>query len=138
MRCATSSTRGFGRSRTYDFHRRRRAASVLDSGAMTDARLPLDGIRVLELAQVVAGPFCGALMAEFGAEVIKTELPGKGDDLRRLGPSEGDCTYWWSVDNRNKKVMTLDLHHPRAQDIVRQLVPLCDVVIENFRPGVLE
>ncbi len=105
---------------------------------MSDGRRPLEGIRVLELASIVAGPFCGALMAEFGAEVIKTELPGKGDDLRRLGPSEGDCTYWWSVDNRNKKVMTLDLHHPRAQDIVRQLVPLCDVVIENFRPGVLE
>src|SRR6266568_7699903 len=56
---------------------------------MTDRPLPLTGIRVLELAQIVAGPFCGALMAEFGAEVIKTELPGKGDDLRRLGPSEG-------------------------------------------------
>src|SRR6266446_4792377 len=101
MRCATSSTRGFGRSRTYDSRRRRRAASVLDSGAMTDARLPLDGIRVLELAQVVAGPFCGTLMAEFGAEVIKTEMPGRGDDLRRL-------------------------------------VAHCDVVLENFRPGVLE
>ena len=71
---------------------------------MSDGRRPLEGIRVLELASIVAGPFCGALMAEFGAEVIKTELPGKGDDLRRLGPSEGDCTYWWAVDNRNKKV----------------------------------
>ena len=56
---------------------------------MSDGRRPLEGIRVLELASIVAGPFCGALMAEFGAEVIKTELPGKGDDLRRLGPSEG-------------------------------------------------
>src|SRR6266403_1058832 len=138
MRCATSSTRGFGRSRTYDFHRRRRAASVLDSGAMTDARLPLDGIRVLELAQVVAGPFCGTLMAEFGAEVIKTEMPGRGDDLRRLGPSEGDCSYWFAVDNRNKKLMTLDLHAAKGQDIVRRLVAHCDVVLENFRPGVLE
>src|SRR5437870_50105 len=105
---------------------------------MSDGRRPLEGIRVLELASIVAGPFCGALMAEFGAEVIKTELPGKGDDLRRLGPSEQDCPYWWAVENRNKKVMTLDLHHPRAQEIVRQLVPQCDVVIENFRPGVLE
>ena len=59
---------------------------------MSDGRRPLEGIRVLELASIVAGPFCGALMAEFGAEVIKTELPGKGDDLRRLGPSEQDCT----------------------------------------------
>jgi CoA:oxalate CoA-transferase len=68
---------------------------------MTERRLPLEGIRVLELAQVVAGPFCGALMAEFGAEVIKTEMPGRGDDLRRLGPTEDDCTYWFAVDNRN-------------------------------------
>ena len=105
---------------------------------MSDGRRPLEGIRALELASIVAGPFCGALMAEFGAEVIKTELPGKGDDLRRLGPAEQDCPYWWAVENRNKKVMTLDLHHPRAQEIVRQLVPQCDVVIENFRPGVLE
>ena len=111
---------------------------MLDSGAMTDARLPLDGIRVLELAQVVAGPFCGTLMAEFGAEVIKTEMPGRGDDLRRLGPSEGDCSYWFAVDNRNKKLMTLDLHAAKGQDIVRRLVAHCDVVLENFRPGVLE
>jgi succinyl-CoA---D-citramalate CoA-transferase len=93
---------------------------------------------VLELAQIVAGPFCGTLMAEFGAEVIKTELPGKGDDLRRLGPSENGCNYWYAVDNRGKQVMTLDLRTPTGQDIVRRLVPLCDVVIENFRPGVLE
>src|SRR5436853_4928253 len=132
MRCATSSTRGFGRSRTYDFHRRRRAASVLDSGAMTDARLPLDGIRVLELAQVVAGPFCGTLMAEFGAEVIKTEMPGRGDDLRRLGPIEDGTSYWFAVGNRNTKLMTLDLHLPGGQAIVKRLVSKCDVVSENF------
>jgi crotonobetainyl-CoA:carnitine CoA-transferase CaiB-like acyl-CoA transferase len=105
---------------------------------MTEPRLPLAGIRVLELAQVVAGPFCGALMAEFGAEVIKTEMPGRGDDLRRLGPTEDGCTYWFAVDNRNKKLMTLDLHLPKGQDIVRRLVSHCDVVVENFRPGVLE
>ena len=93
---------------------------------------------MLELAQVVAGPFCGALMAEFGAEVIKTEMPGRGDDLRRLGPSEDGCTYWFAVDNRNKKLVTLDLHTLKGQDIVRRLVPRCDVVLENFRPGVLE
>ena len=105
---------------------------------MTDSPLPLRGIRVLELAQIVAGPFCGTLMAEFGAEVIKTELPGKGDYLRRLGPTEDGCNYWYAVDNRGKKVVTLDLRTPTGQDIVRRLVPLCDVVIENFRPGVLE
>jgi crotonobetainyl-CoA:carnitine CoA-transferase CaiB-like acyl-CoA transferase len=105
---------------------------------MTEPRLPLDGIRVLELAQVVAGPFCGTLMAEFGAEVIKTEMPGRGDDLRRLGPSEDGCSYWFAADNRNKKLMTLDLHLAKGQDLVRRLVSLCDVVLENFRPGVLE
>jgi len=105
---------------------------------MPESRLPLDGIRVLELAQVVAGPFCGALMAEFGAEVIKTEMPGRGDDLRRLGPTEDGCSYWFAVDNRNKKLMTLDLHVPKGQEIVRRLVAQCDVVLENFRPGVLE
>ena len=99
---------------------------------------PLEGIRVLELAQVVAGPFCGVLMAEFGAEVIKTELPGKGDDLRRLGPTEDGCNYWFALDNRNKKVITLDLRLPKGQEIVRRLVPHVDVVLENFRPGVLE
>src|SRR5438034_526779 len=111
---------------------------MIDSCSMTEPRLPLQGIRVLELAQVVAGPFCGTLMAEFGAEVIKTEMPGRGDDLRRLGPSEGDCSYWFAVDNRNKKLMTLDLHAAKGQDIVRRLVAHCDVVLENFRPGVLE
>ena len=105
---------------------------------MTDRPLPLTGIRVLELAQIVAGPFCGALMAEFGAEVIKTELPGKGDDLRRLGPTEEGVNYWYAVDNRGKKVVTLDLRTKKGQELVRRLVPLCDVVIENFRPGVLE
>ncbi|MBM3219647.1 MAG: CoA transferase [Candidatus Rokubacteria bacterium] len=102
------------------------------------AARPLEGIRVLELAQVVAGPFCGTLMAEFGAEVIKTEMPGRGDDLRRLGPSEDGTSYWFAVDNRNKKLMTLDLHLPKGQEIVRRLVARSDVVLENFRPGVLE
>jgi formyl-CoA transferase len=65
-------------------------------------------------------------------------MPGRGDDIRRMGPSEQNVGYWWAVDNRNKKVMTLDLHHPQGQEIVRRLVPLVDVVTENFRPGTLE
>jgi crotonobetainyl-CoA:carnitine CoA-transferase CaiB-like acyl-CoA transferase len=105
---------------------------------MNDGRRPLEGIRVLELAQIVAGPFCGALMAEFGAEVIKVEMPGRGDDVRRMGPSEAGVGYWWAVENRNKKFLTLDLHHPKGQELVRRLVPLVDVVTENFRPGTLE
>jgi crotonobetainyl-CoA:carnitine CoA-transferase CaiB-like acyl-CoA transferase len=81
---------------------------------MTEPARALEGIRVLELAQVVAGPFCGTLMAEFGAEVIKTEMPGRGDDLRRLGPAEEGHSYWFAVDNRNKKLLTLDLHVPKG------------------------
>src|SRR5262245_35572583 len=133
LMCALEAVAGLG-------PRRPRCADgfLIDCGPMTEPSLPLQGIRVLELAQVVAGPFCGALMAEFGAEVIKTEMPGRGDDLRRLGPSEDGCTYWFAVDNRNKKLMTLDLHAPKGQEIVRRLVPQCDVVLENFRPGVLE
>ena len=102
---------------------------------MSEPRRPLEGIRVLELAQVVAGPFCGALMAEFGAEVIKTEIPGKGDDLRRLGPSEDGTSYWFAVDNRNKKLMTLDLHTPPGQDIVRRLVPALRRRAGELPPG---
>lgn len=105
---------------------------------MTPGPRPLDGITVLELAQVVAGPFCGVLMAEFGADVIKTEMPGRGDDLRRLGPAEDGSSYWYAQDNRNKRVITLDMRTMRGQEIVKRLVPLVDVVLENFRPGVLE
>lgn len=105
---------------------------------MQNGPRPLDGIRVLELASIVAGPFCGTLLAEFGAEVMKTEMPGRGDDVRRMGPGEDDVGYWWALENRGKKVFTLDLHHPKGQEIVKRLVPHVDVVLENFRPGVLE
>lgn len=105
---------------------------------MNQGSRPLDGLRVLELAQVVAGPFCGTLMAEFGAEVVKIEVPGKGDDLRRLGPIEGGQSYWFAVENRCKKVITLDLRTQKGQEIGRRLAAVSDVVLENFRPGVLE
>ena len=105
---------------------------------MQDGPRPLDGIRVLELASIVAGPFCGGLMAEFGAEVIKTEMPGRGDDIRRMGPGEDDVGYWWAQENRGKKVFTVDLHHAKGQEIIKRLVPHVDVVLENFRPGTLE
>src|SRR5256886_16571081 len=100
-----------------------------------ETRRPLDGIRVLELAQVVAGPFCGTLMAEFGAEVIKTEMPGKGDDLPRLGPSEDGVSYWFAVGNRNKKRMTPDRRTPTGQEIVPRPVPRAAFVRGTFRPG---
>ncbi|HEX7927933.1 MAG TPA: CoA transferase [bacterium] len=101
---------------------------------------PLDGVRVLDLATFVAGPFAGCIMGEFGAEVIKIEQPSTGDSLRRLGTAatpEGD-TLWWLSEARNKKSITLDVRKPRGQELFRALLKQSQVMIENFRPGTLE
>jgi len=108
---------------------------------MTTARppRPLDDIRVLELGAFLAGPFCGQLLADFGAEVIKVEPPGKGDPMREWGRHRHNGrTLWWPILARNKKSVTLDLRTPEGQAIVRQLVPKVDMLLENFRPGTLE
>ncbi|WP_423458908.1 CaiB/BaiF CoA transferase family protein [Ottowia sp. VDI28] len=98
---------------------------------------PLAGYRVLELGSTVAGPFCGRLMADFGAEVIKVE-PMEGDAVRTMGKRyEGESLYAASI-LRNKSLVALDLRSPEGRDIVRQLVRQCDVLVENFRPGALE
>lgn len=100
---------------------------------------PLDDIRVLELGAFLAGPFCGQLLADFGAEVIKAEPPGKGDPMREWGRHRHNGrTLWWPILARNKKSLSLDLRSPEGQAIVRRLVPQCDIVLENFRPGTLE
>jgi crotonobetainyl-CoA:carnitine CoA-transferase CaiB-like acyl-CoA transferase len=99
---------------------------------------PLTGIRVLDLGTRVAAPFAAALLADFGAEVIKIELPGTGDFLRSIGPFVDGYSLFYAVENRNKKSVTLDLRQPRGQEIFRRLVATADVVIENFRPGTLE
>ncbi|MCU0491792.1 MAG: CoA transferase [Chloroflexaceae bacterium] len=100
---------------------------------------PLDDIRVLELGAFLAGPFCGQLLADFGAEVIKVEPPGKGDPMREWGRHRHNGrTLWWPILARNKKSLTLDLRTPEGQEIIRQLVPQCDMLLENFRPGTLE
>jgi formyl-CoA transferase len=100
---------------------------------------PLEGIRVLEMGQLIAGPFCGQLLADFGAEVVKIEPPGKGDAMRQWGRSDPEGRpIWWSVIGRNKKSMTLDLRKPEGQEIVRRLVKEADILIENFRVGTLE
>ena len=99
---------------------------------------PLSGIRVLELGTLIAGPFCGKTLADFGAEVIKVEPPGEGDPLRRWRKMRNGVSLWWHVQSRNKKSITLDLRRPEGQDIVRRLARECQVVIENFRPGALE
>ncbi len=99
---------------------------------------PLQGIRVLELGQLIAGPYAGSVLAYFGAEVIKIESPRGGDPLRRWRQMHGENSFWWYSLARNKKSVTLDLNQEEGRQILEQLVPHVDVVIENFRPGVLE
>ena len=99
---------------------------------------PLDGIRVIELGQLIAGPFAGSILAYFGAEVIKIEPPGGGDPIRNWRVVQDGTSLWWRSIGRNKKSITVDLHQPEGCDIVRQLLKDADVLIENFRPGVME
>lgn len=100
---------------------------------------PLDGIRVIEVGQLLAGPFAGTMLAYFGAEVIKVEPPGAGDPIRgwRLLDESGTA-YWWRSLGRNKKSVTANLRSPAGRDVVKQLMLTADVVIENFKPGTLE
>ena len=96
----------------------------------------LDGVRVLDLSRVMSGPFCTAMLADLGAEVIKIEMPGGGDDSRHFGPfKDGESAYFMLL-NRGKKSMTLDLKSERGREILMAMVESSDVVIENFRPGV--
>ena len=99
---------------------------------------PLSGIRVLELGQLIAGPFAAKMLGEFGAEVIKIEPPGKGDPLRNWRLIHDGTSVWWQVQSRNKKSVSLDLRKPEAQDLIRSLVKDIDVVVENFKPGTME
>jgi formyl-CoA transferase len=106
---------------------------------MSEAKpLPLQGIKVIELGTLIAGPFCARLFAEFGAEVIKIEPPGSGDPLRKWRKLHQGTSLWWYAQARNKKSVTLDLKQPEAQEIVRKLVEGADIVVENFRPGAME
>ncbi|GAA1605866.1 CoA transferase [Kribbella sancticallisti] len=101
--------------------------------------LPLDDIRVVELGQLLAGPFCGQLLGDFGAEVIKVEDPERGDPMRQWGREKPyGKSLWWPVVARNKKSVTADLRTGTGQDLVRRLIARADVLIENFRPGTLE
>jgi len=99
---------------------------------------PLAGIKVLELGTLIAGPFCARLLGEFGAEVIKIESPQVGDPIRQWRVLKDGNSLWWSVQSRNKKSITLNMKDQRAQDIARRLALDADIVIENYRPGVLE
>ena len=99
---------------------------------------PLAGLKVIELGTLIAGPFASRICAEFGAEVIKIESPDGGDPLRKWRKLYEGTSLWWFVQARNKQSLTLNLKHPEAQEILKQLVREADIVIENFRPGVLE
>lgn len=100
---------------------------------------PLKGIRVVEIGQLLAGPYCGQLLADYGATVIKLEQPGAGDPLRAWGREHVNGEgYWWPIAARNKRSVTCNLRDPRGQQIVRDLVADADILLENFRPGTLE
>ena len=105
---------------------------------MTAAARPLDGIRVLEMGQLIAGPFAGCMLGYFGAEVIKIEPPGRGDGLRGWRVLRDGTSLWWYAMARNKKCITLDLRNSEGRAIAARLAERCDVLIENFRPGTME
>ena len=102
------------------------------------SRRPLDGIRVIEVGQLLAGPFAGCMLAYFGAEVIKIEPPQSGDPIRGWRVLEDGTSLWWRSLGRNKKSVTLDLKQEAGRALAKQLIDGADVVIENFRPGVME
>ena len=106
-----------------------------DTGAKA---LPLAGIKVLELGTLIAGPFCARMLAEFGAEVVKVESPAGGDPIRTWRVLKDGTSLWWSVQSRNKKSLTLNMKHARGRAIARQLALEADIIVENYRPGVLE
>lgn len=99
---------------------------------------PLEGIRVLEMGQLIAGPFAGKMLAEFGARVTKIEPPGTGDPLRKWRLLHDGTSVWWAAQSHNKESVTLDLRSPEGQEVARKLIADSDVLIENFRPGTLE
>jgi formyl-CoA transferase len=104
-----------------------------------DAQGPLTGVRVVEMGQLLAGPFCGQLLADLGADVVKLEDPGRGDPMRQWGRRRPQGqSLWWAVVARNKRSVTVNLREPAGQDLARSLIATADVVVENFRPGTME
>ncbi|MGQ2994110.1 CaiB/BaiF CoA transferase family protein [Variovorax sp.] len=99
---------------------------------------PLAGLRVLDIATVLAGPFAATLLADYGADVLKLELPGKGDGMRAFPPFKDGKSIWWKAAQRGKRFGTLDLRRPQGLALFKQLLPQFDVLIENFRPGTLD
>ncbi len=105
----------------------------------TENRGPLKGVKVVELGVLLAGPFCGQLLGDYGAEVIKVEQPGVGDPMREWGQKKvAGRSLWWPIVARNKKSITLNLRTPEGQEILKELLKDADVLLENFRPGTME
>ncbi|MEQ1492652.1 MAG: CoA transferase, partial [Terricaulis sp.] len=109
---------------------------------MSETKASLEGVRVLDLSRVLAGPWATQILGDFGADVIKIEKPGAGDDTRGWGPpfidnGEGDAAYYLAA-NRNKRSVAIDFAHPEGAEIVRKLAPHCQIFVENFRPGGLK
>jgi formyl-CoA transferase len=119
-----------------------RHATTIDETSMNlNTSIPdgaLRGVRVIEMGQLIAGPFAGKTLGEFGADVIKIEAPGSGDPLRNWRMIKEGTSVWWQVQSRNKRSIALDLRSAEGQDIARKLIAEADVLIENFRPGTLE
>lgn len=103
-----------------------------------EAQGPLKGVRILDLSTVIAGPWASTLLADLGAEVLKVEIPDRGDALRALPPHKGEVPLWWKVTNRNKQGVTLDLRTDEGKELLARLLPQFDVLVENFRPGTLD
>jgi formyl-CoA transferase len=108
------------------------------TAASTMSATALQGVRVIEMGQLIAGPFAGKTLGEFGADVIKIEAPGAGDPLRNWRMMKDGTSVWWQVQSRNKRSLALDLRSEEGQGIARKLIAEADVLIENFRPGTLE
>jgi len=102
------------------------------------AGLPLEGLRIIDIGTRIGAPFAATLLADFGAEVIKVEQPGRGDFMRTIGPFEDDYSLWWAVEGRNKKSVTCDLRKPEGRELLKKLVLQADAMVENFKPGTLE
>ena len=109
---------------------------MTDSNDGTINQGPLAGVRVVEMGQLIAGPFCGQLLGDFGADVVKIEAPGQGDPMRQWG--QPGYPLFWEILARNKRAVSIDLREPAGQDLARRLITEADILVENFRPGTLE
>jgi crotonobetainyl-CoA:carnitine CoA-transferase CaiB-like acyl-CoA transferase len=114
------------------------AAAGDGPGDGTGGRGPLAGLRVLDIATIIAAPLAATLLADYGADVLKIEMPGRGDGVRTFPPFKDGQPLWWKTANRNKKFATLDLRTPEGVALFRRMLPRFDVLIENFRPGTLD